>query len=150
MATSAKTSPRSARLNRSVRSLIAAAGLLLLLPIGREASYAADVFPGVMVFAVGLTLLVAPLTTTVLAAAPTRQAGIASGINNAVARTASLLAVAALPPIVGIGGADFADPDVFSPGFRLGMVVCAFLLVCGGVVAGVLIRNNEGSVNAVD
>ncbi|MGZ8760860.1 MAG: MFS transporter [Aeromicrobium sp.] len=134
----------------TVGPLIAAAGLLLLLPIGREASYAADVFPGVMVFAVGLTLLVAPLTTTVLAAAPTRQAGIASGINNAVARTASLLAVAALPPIVGIGGADFADPDVFSPGFRLGMVVCAFLLVCGGVVAGVLIRNNEGSVNAVD
>lgn len=134
----------------TVGPLVAAAGLLLLLPIGREASYATDVFPGVMVFAVGLTLLVAPLTTTVLGAAPTRQAGIASGINNAVARTASLLAVAALPPIVGIGGADFADPDVFSPGFRLGMVVCAFLLVCGGVIAGVLIRNNEGSVNAVD
>lgn len=134
---------------------VAAAGLLLLLPIGREASYLTSVFPGVLVFSVGLTLLVAPLTTTVLGAAPNSQSGIASGINNAVARTASLLAVAALPPIAGIGGANFADPEVFSPGFRLGTLICAVILAGGGVIAGVLIRNKpvingEVSVEAVD
>lgn len=130
--------------------LVAAAGLLLLLPIGREASYLTSVFPGVMVFAVGLTLLVAPLTTTVLGAAPRSQSGIASGINNAVARTASLLAVAALPPIAGIAGSNFSDPVVFSPGFRMGTLICAFMLAGGGLIAGVLIRNREVSLDAVD
>jgi len=134
----------------TIGPMIAAAGLLLLLPIGREASYLTTVFPGVMVFSVGLTLLVAPLTTAVLGAAPNSQSGIASGINNAVARTASLLAVAALPPIAGIGGANFADPEVFSPGFRTGTLICAFLLVIGGLIAGVLIRNREVSVEPVD
>lgn len=138
------------RLPMTFGPFIAAAGLLLLLPIGRHASYIAHVLPGVMVFAAGITLLVAPLTTAVLGAAPTSQAGIASGINNAVARTASLLAVAALPPIAGIGGADFADPAVFSPGFRVGIAICAGLLTVGGVVSGVLIRNKELSLDAVD
>lgn len=139
------------RLPMTFGPFVAAAGLLLLLPIGRDAAYLTSVFPGVMVFAVGLTLLVAPLTTAVLGAAPNSQSGIASGINNAVARTASLLAVAALPPIAGIGGANFADPEVFSPGFRFGILICAFLLVGGGVIAGVLIRNKtvfEGDVSA--
>ena len=138
------------RLPMTFGPFVAATGLLLLLPIGPDMSYLTAVFPGVMVFAVGLTLLVAPLTTAVLGAAPNSQSGIASGINNAMARTASLLAVAALPPIAGIGGANFADPDVFSPGFRLGILMCVFLLAGGGVIAGVLIRNSEASVEAVD
>ena len=138
------------RLQMTFGPFVASTGLLLLLPIGPDASYLTSVFPGVMVFAVGLTLLVAPLTTAVLGAAPNSQSGIASGINNAVARTASLLAVAALPPIAGISGANFAEPDVFSPGFRLGILMCAFLLAAGGVIAGVLIRNSEASVEAVD
>ena len=138
------------RLQMTFGPFVASTGLLLLLPIGPDASYLTSVFPGVMVFAVGLTLLVAPLTTAVLGAAPNSQSGIASGINNAVARTASLLAVAALPPIAGISGANFAEPDVFSPGFRLGLLMCAFLLAAGGVIAGVLIRNSEASVEAVD
>lgn len=133
---------------------IAAAGLLLLLPIGRDAFYPTAVLPGILVFSAGITLLVAPLTTSVLASAPKSQSGIASGINNAVARTGSLLAVAALPPIAGIGGANFADPEVFSPGFRMGTMVSAALLVLGGVVAGVLIRTERGdgevSAKAVD
>lgn len=121
--------------------MVAACGLLLLMPIGVHAPYLTSVLPGILVFSAGLSLLVAPLTTTVLGAAPTRQAGIASGINNAVARTASLLAVAALPPLAGIAGANFSDPDVFSPGFRMGTLICAFLLVGGGVISVVLIRN---------
>ena len=138
------------RLPMTFGPFVAATGLLLLLPIGPDAAYLTSVFPGVMVFAVGLTLLVAPLTTAVLGAAPNSQSGIASGINNAVARTASLLAVAALPPIAGISGTNFADPEVFSPGFRLGILMCAFLLAGGGVIAGLLIRNSEASVEAVD
>lgn len=143
------------RLPMTIGPLIAAAGLLLLLPIGKDAPYMTTVLPGVLVFSIGLTLLVAPLTTAVLAAAPNSQSGIASGINNAVSRTASLLAVAALPPIAGIGGANFADPEVFSPGFRAGVLISAALLVVGGVIAGVLVRtellrDGELSAEAVD
>jgi len=134
----------------TVGPMVAACGLLLLLPIGPDPSYLTAVFPGVLVFSVGLTLIVAPLTTAVLGAVPNSQSGIASGINNAVARTASLLAVAALPPIAGIGGANFADPAVFAPGFRSGTMLCAILLVGGGVIAAVLIGNKEVSLEAVD
>jgi len=125
--------------------LISAAGLLLMLRIGVHASFVFDVLPGAVVFGAGITLLVAPLTTAVLAAAPTEQTGIASGINNAVARTASLLAVAAIPPIAGIAGANFADPAVFSPGFRTGLLICAGMLVVAGVFAASLIRGDKVS-----
>lgn len=119
--------------------LIAAAGLLLMLRIGRDASFWTDVLPASIVFGVGITLLVAPLTTAVLAAAPMEQTGIASGINNAVARTASLLAVAAIPPLAGIAGADFDDPDVFGPGFQTGTLICVgMLVVAAGCAAGLL------------
>ena len=85
------------RLQLTAGPMLAAAGTLLLLMIGSDASYWIDVLPGVPVFGIGLTLMVAPLTATVLAAAPDRHAGVASGVNNAIARTGSLLAVAALP-----------------------------------------------------
>ncbi len=70
-----------------------------------------------------------------LAAAPDRFAGVASGINNAIARTGSLLAVAALPGLVGLTGADYAQPAVFDGGFERAMLVCAALLFAGGVVS---------------
>ncbi|MEO6472959.1 MAG: MFS transporter [Aeromicrobium sp.] len=138
------------RLPMTIGPMVGAAGLLLLMRIGEHAPYVTSVLPGVLIFSAGLTLLVAPLTTAVLGAAPTSHSGIASGINNALARTASLLAVAALPPIVGIAGADFADPDVFSPGFRMATVICAGLLIAGGVISGVLIRNKEAVPDAVE
>ncbi len=128
------------RLPLTVGPLIAAAGLLLMLRIGADASFVTDVLPASIVFGIGLTVLVAPLTTAVLAAAPMQQTGIASGINNAVARTASLLAVAAIPPIAGITGLDFADPDVFDPGFRTGTLICIGMLVLAAACAATLIH----------
>ena len=82
--------------------------------------YWLDVLPGLTVFGLGLALMVAPLTATVLAAAPDEHAGIASGINNAVARAGSLLAVAALPVVVGLGGDEYADAAAFDGAFRPG------------------------------
>lgn len=120
--------------------LVSAAGLLLLRGVGPGASYLRDVLPGVVVFGLGLSLTVAPLTTTVLAAAEARFAGIASGVNNAVARTASLLAVAVLPLVAGMRGDDWRAPDRFAGGFRDAMAACAALLAAGGVLAAVVIR----------
>jgi EmrB/QacA subfamily drug resistance transporter len=120
--------------------IIMALGFLIYLRVDADPNFLFDVLGGGIVSGLGLTLLVAPLTTSVLASAPADQAGIASGINNAVARTASLLAVAAIPPIAGIAGADFASPEVFSPGFRTGAMICMGMLLLAGVLAAVLIE----------
>ena len=88
-----------------------------------------------IVFGLGLTLVVAPVTATVLAAADSRHSGIASGVNNAVARVAGLLAVAVLPVVAGLTGDSFYDPAKMTNGFHMGMVVCAVLAALGGVLA---------------
>ena len=128
--------------------LLSAAGVLLLLRLGRNASYLTDVLPAVIVFGLGLSLIVAPLTTTVLAAAETRHAGAASGVNNAVARAAGLLAVAVLPLIAGISGDDYQHPSAFASGFRIAMITCAALLITGSVLAAATIRNPADSRRA--
>lgn len=74
--------------------IVAGVGLLLMMRIGSSGDYVKDVLPGVLVFGLGLSATVAPLTATVLAGAPAHHSGIASGVNNAVARVAGLLAVA--------------------------------------------------------
>ena len=121
--------------------VIMGVGTLMLLSVGRDPSYWIDVLPGLTVFGLGLALMVAPLTATVLAAAPDEHAGIASGINNAVARAGSLLAVAALPVAVGLGGAEYADPVAFNDAYRSATIICAVLLVVGGAISWVTIRN---------
>ena len=120
--------------------LVAAGGVLLMARIGEDASYLVDVLPATALFGAGLTMLVAPLTATVLDSAPDRFAGVASGVNNAVARAAGLLAVAVVPVVAGIGGTDYTDPAAFGTGFRTAMVVCAGLLVAGALVAALLVR----------
>jgi EmrB/QacA subfamily drug resistance transporter len=118
---------------------IMALSILIYLRIDEHPNFLIDILGAGIVFGIGLTMLVAPLTTAVLASAPADQVGIASGINNAVARTSSLLAVAAIPPIAGIAGANFSSPDVFSPGYHTGMLICAGMLALAGVLAVSLI-----------
>lgn len=132
------------RLPLTVGPLVAAVGLLLYLRIDTDAGWWLDVMPGAVVFGVGLTMLVAPLTSAVIVAAPADETGIASGVNNAVARTAGLLAVAAIPPLAGITGPDFAQPDVFGPGFRSGTLMCVALLGVAAACSAVLLRSRDG------
>lgn len=130
-ALSARIGPR---LPMTLGPLLCAAGTLLLLGVGAGTRWYA-VLPGLVVFALGLALLVSPLTAAVLAAAPDDHAGVASGINNAVARAGSLLAVAALPALVGLSGTDYRSPEAMTAGYRAAMVICAVLLAGGGVVS---------------
>jgi EmrB/QacA subfamily drug resistance transporter len=131
------------RLPMTVGPLLCAAGTVLLARTGADATWARDVLPGVLLFGVGLAAVVAPLTITVLAAAPDRHAGLASGVNNAVARTAGLLAVAVLPVVAGLTGADYEDPAQFAPGFRTAMLLAAGLLAVGGVLALLTVSDRE-------
>jgi len=128
------------RLPLTVGPVVMASGILLLLRIGTDVSYVADVLPGITVFGLGLSLTVAPLTATVLAAAPDEHAGIASGVNNAVARAGQLVAVAALPVAVGLGGEEYADPVAFDAGYRSALVVGSVLMLGAAVVAATLVR----------
>jgi EmrB/QacA subfamily drug resistance transporter len=129
------------RLPMTVGPLVAGAGLALLVRVGAGASYLTDILPAMLVFALGLSITVAPLTATVLAAAPTEYAGIASAVNNDVARAAGLLAVAVLPVVSGISGAGALEPATFGAGFRTAMLVSGALCAAGGLLAWATIRN---------
>lgn len=122
--------------------VVAAGGLLLMVRIGPNAQYFTDVLPAVTVFGLGLAAVVAPLTATVLASAEVRHAGVASGVNNAVARAAGLLAVAGVPPAVGLSGAAYTSPATFDNGFRTAVVVSAVLVASGAILTFTFIRNN--------
>jgi EmrB/QacA subfamily drug resistance transporter len=123
--------------------------VLLLARIDAGSSYAVDVLPAVTLFGLGLSITVAPLTSTVLAAAPDRHAGLASGVNNAVARVASLLAIAVLPLVSGLAGDAYSRPSAMDHSFGIAMVVCAGLLALGGLLAVALIRSPARRVEPV-
>jgi EmrB/QacA subfamily drug resistance transporter len=128
------------RIPMTIGPLVMAASVLLMLMIGPDVSFVRDVLPGVLVFGFGLALMIAPLTATVLAAAPDEHAGVASGVNNAVARAGALLAVAALPVAVGLHGEEYADPIVFNDAYRTAMIICAVLVAAGGLISWFTIR----------
>jgi EmrB/QacA subfamily drug resistance transporter len=130
------------RLPMSAGPAVSAVGVGLMLRIGAQPSYLIEVLPAVTVFGLGLSLTVAPLTATVLGAADPRFAGIASGVNNAVARAGSLLAVAVLPLAAGLRGGDYQRPDSFAAGFQVATLVSAGLLAAGALTAAFLIRND--------
>ncbi len=130
------------RLPLTFGPLLIAAGMVILSGIGAGDSYVGAVLPGIVVYGLGLALVVAPITATVLAAAEARHAGVASGVNNAVARTAQLAAVAALPLIVGLSGNDFQNPAALQNGFQEAMLVTAALAALGGLLAFAYISND--------
>ncbi len=130
------------RLPLAVGSLGVAAGMLLMTRIEPGDSYVGSVLPAVLVFGAGLTLVVSPITATVLASASERRAGVASAVNNAVARVAGLLAVAFLPAIAGLTGAKFFEPAAMTHGFHVAMLACALLAVAGSLVAWLMIDND--------
>ena len=119
----------------TVGPLVAAVGVALLTRIDPHTSYVVDVLPGVTLLGLGLAITVAPLTATVLAAAEDRYAGIASATNNAVARTGGLLAVAALPALVGLSGDAYRSATKLGQASSTAMWICAGLLAAGAVVS---------------
>lgn len=122
-----------------VGSILCAVGVGMLAAVDPADSYLTAVLPGVTLMGVGLTILVPTLTTTVMSSAPQEQAGIASGVNNGVSRAAGLLAVAALPAAVGLAGNAYTDPDLMTDSYRGAMLICAVLMVAGGLLAGLLL-----------
>jgi EmrB/QacA subfamily drug resistance transporter len=130
----ARTSPRPFMIGGT---LVAATGFVLLALSPSDPSFVWHVLPGISLVGLGLSLTVAPLTGTVLAAAPDELAGTASGVNNAVSRTAGLLAVAVLPTVVGLSGEDYADPAALAPAYRIAMLVCAALMAGGAALTAV-------------
>ncbi|TDC73561.1 DHA2 family efflux MFS transporter permease subunit, partial [Micromonospora sp. KC606] len=140
-ALSAKIGPR---VPLTAGPVVAAVGLLLLRPVEAGASYWVDVLPGVTLFGLGLTLVVAPLTASVLAAVPDRFAGVASGFNNAASRAGGLLAVAALPLLVGLSGTGYAQRAELTAAYREALGWCAGLLLAGAATAALLVRRPPG------
>ena len=129
------------RLQMIAGPLICAAGLLLTLRIDtHHHNYLTDVLPGLIVFGLGLSTFVAPLTATVMGTAPPDQVGVASGVNNAVARAASLLAVAILPPLAGLHGDSYRNPDVMVHGYRVVTLSSVVMLVVAAVVVAMTVR----------
>jgi EmrB/QacA subfamily drug resistance transporter len=173
------------RLPMALGPIVAGAGLLLLLRVGADADYVTEVLPGILLFGLGLSATVAPLTATALNSVEERHVGIASGINNGVSRVAGLLAIAVLGALISgqfgaridseLEGAALsddgreavaaakADPlpapdteglppeeagqieaaatDAAEEGFHLGLLVAGCLMMIGGGIAGVGIRN---------
>jgi EmrB/QacA subfamily drug resistance transporter len=124
------------RLFMALGPIVAGAGVFAFTRLPVHVDYWVDIVPALLVFSLGLSLTVAPLTTTVLADAGPGDAGVASGVNNAIARIAGLLAIAILG-IVASGGADHLTEH----GFHATMGVVSLLLVCGGLIGAIGIRN---------
>ena len=129
------------RLQMSVGPVVVGCGLALLSRIGTDSSYASGVLPAVLVFGLGLAVTVAPLTATALSSAPEQHTGLASAVNNDVARIGGLVAVAVLPALSGISGSAYLHPTELAGGFRTAALVAGAWCVAGGVLAAVGIRN---------
>jgi EmrB/QacA subfamily drug resistance transporter len=138
------------RLFMGAGPLVAAAGLLLFLRVGMHVSYLRDLLPGLLLFALGLSMTVAPLTATVLADADETDAGIASAINNAIARVAGLVGVSVVGVVVAatLVGDTFAANASSVRAFHEAIAICAALIAAGGVAGAVGIVNPSRSVDA--
>lgn len=118
-----------ARLFMTIGPILAGMAILFFLPLAPGTSYWLYIIPTTLLFGIGLTLMVAPLTTTVMTSVSDRQSGTASGINNAVSRVAGLIVIASL----GFAGANNT--------FQFAMTLCAGLAIASGVISFVMIRS---------
>jgi EmrB/QacA subfamily drug resistance transporter len=140
-------SPRAGRLSQrigprlpmTIGPILAGIGLALLWRVQAGQPYVTAFLPAILIFAFGLSLTVAPLTSAVLAAAPLEKAGMASAVNNDVARAAGLIAVAALPALAGLTERSYLDPALFSSGFQTAVLIAGGLCIAGGLIAAVTI-----------
>jgi predicted MFS family arabinose efflux permease len=117
-----------ARWFMTVGPIVCGLGMLFLLPLGPHPSYISNLLPGIMLFGIGLTIVVAPLTATALNSAPESKSGLASAINNGVASVGPLIAVA----LIGIFGADHA--------YSFTTILCATLAILSGLVSFAYVR----------
>jgi hypothetical protein len=129
------------RLQMAMGPVLVGTGMVLFRLVGPSGDYLTEVLPAVLVLGAGLAFTVAPLTTTALASAPVDHAGVASAVNNDVARAGGLIAVALLPVVSGITGASYLHPLQLTHGFRTAVAVSGVAAAAGGVLAAVLIRN---------
>jgi EmrB/QacA subfamily drug resistance transporter len=138
------------RLFMSAGPLVSAAGILLLVRLDMQVSYLTDLLPALLVFGIGLAMTVAPLTATVLADADEADAGIASAVNNAVARIAGLVGVSLMGVVVAgtLVGDTFAANDSSVRAFHEAMATCAVLVAVGGVIGAIGIQNPRRTVEA--
>jgi EmrB/QacA subfamily drug resistance transporter len=148
------------RLPMSLGPVVGGLGLIMLLRVGADPGYVSEVLPAIVVFGLGLSATVAPLTATVLDSVEERHVGIASGINNGVSRVAGLLAIAVLGALisarfdsvtggVGAGPLTAAAPAASTAAFHLGVLIAGLLMIAGGVVAALGIENPQRRVEAV-
>ncbi len=149
------------RLPMTAGPIVGGIGLLLLLRVGSNPSYVADVLPAILVFGLGLSATVAPLTATVLDSVDERHVGIASGVNNGISRVAGLLAIAVLGAVISAkfdasvgrdvasGPLTAAAPSASTAAFHLGVGIAGLLMIAGGIVAGIGIENPRRRVEAV-
>lgn len=148
------------RLPMTAGPIVGGLGLLLLLRVGSGADYASDVLPAILVFGLGLSATVAPLTATVLDSVEERHVGIASGVNNGVSRVAGLLAIAVLGAIVSARFAALAPNVSGGPltphaasastsAFHLGVAIAGILMIAGGLVSALGIENPQRAIKAV-
>jgi EmrB/QacA subfamily drug resistance transporter len=132
------------RIPMTIGPTVCAGALVLLARVDANASYVRTVLPAVLVLGLGLSLTVAPLTATALGSVDERHVGVASGVNNAVARAAGLLAVAILPLAAGLGTGSLTDPAALAPTYRTAMLLCAALLLAGAATAFIAIPTKIG------
>jgi predicted MFS family arabinose efflux permease len=114
--------------------IVGGIGALLFVRLGAHAHYVTELLPGIIIFGLGLSMTVAPLTAAILGSIDSRQAGIGSAINNAVARIAGLVAIAT----VGL----LAGKNLGLAGFHKGIVLTVILLILGGIISAIGIQNH--------
>jgi EmrB/QacA subfamily drug resistance transporter len=129
------------RLQLSAGPVVAGTGVAMLALVTSGSSYVVYVLPAIVVFGLGLAITVAPLTATAMTSAPAEHSGVASAVNNDVARFGGLLAVAILPALTGITGTAYLHPDALAAGFRSAALISGAMCAAGGLLAAVTITN---------